>query len=198
MCVCACWSLASNSSRAVRKVKQTRVIFPFSSTSTSHLLSQTNSRVHNRWAINNGCCGRRLFWLWTHHRADAATQLVHEFEQRVKDMIAAGFACTRICWRWGVDKCSSWCRLKVYRMRLCNGLNASVQQHKLQDKKDTRKQQTVKIHLRHLQQWEYCSYSSSSDSNHSYVRMDADVAWTCSQCTKGRQRGRAHGRRRMR
>ena len=97
--VCACWSLASNSSRAVRKVKQTRVIFPFSSTSTSHLLSQTNSRDHNRWAINNGCCGGRLFWLWAHHRADAATQLVHEFEQRVEDGIAAGFACTTTCWR---------------------------------------------------------------------------------------------------
>ena len=62
--VCARWSLASNSSTAVRKVKQTRVIFPFSSTSTSHLPSQTNSRDHNRRAINNGCLGGRLFLMW--------------------------------------------------------------------------------------------------------------------------------------
>jgi hypothetical protein len=47
---------------------------------------------------------QRVLWspvilVGTHHRADAATQLVHEFEQRVEDMLAAGFACTTTCWR---------------------------------------------------------------------------------------------------
>ena len=64
---CACLRVLEpgfkNSSRAVTKVKQTRVIFPFSSTSKLHLPSQTNSRDHNRRAINNRCCDGRLFLL---------------------------------------------------------------------------------------------------------------------------------------
>ena len=60
---------------------------------------QSPQSVGDKQRVQLGCCGRRLFWLGTHHRADAATQLVHEFEQRVEDIIAAGFACTTICWR---------------------------------------------------------------------------------------------------
>ena len=64
---CACLRVLEpgfkNSSRAVTKVKQTRVIFPFSSKSKLHLPSQTNSREHHRRAINNGSCDGRLFLL---------------------------------------------------------------------------------------------------------------------------------------
>ncbi len=41
------------------------------------------------------CCGGPvLLVVGQHHRADAATQLVHELEQRVGDVVAAGFSST--------------------------------------------------------------------------------------------------------